>query len=105
MIGIKKFFLESESPTLMLICIYLFNQQQRTKINASYSSWEDILFGVPQRSILGPSFFSIFMSDLFIILEEIDFASYADDNTPFVTEATSENEVSSLEICSASLFE
>ena len=34
-----------------------------------------------------------------------DFASYADDNTPFVSEATPENVVSSLYTCSASLFE
>ena len=45
------------------------------------------------------------MCDLFIILEEIDFASYADDNVPFVSEATPENVVSSLGSCSASLFE
>ena len=54
---------------------------------------------------MGPLLFKIFMCDLFIILEKIDFASYADDNTPFVSEATPENVVSSLESCSASLFE
>ena len=42
------------------------------------------------------------MCDLFIILEEIDFASYADD---LLSEATLENIMSSLESCSASLFE
>ena len=41
----------------------------------------------------------------FIILGEIDFVSYADDNTPFVSEATPENVVSSLESCPAGLFE
>ena len=45
------------------------------------------------------------MCDLFIILEEIGFARYSDVNTPFVYEATRENVVSSLESCSASLFE
>ena len=45
------------------------------------------------------------MCDLFIISGEIDFASYADDNTHFVSEATPENAVSSLESCCASLFE
>ena len=51
-------------------------------MNANCNSWEEILFGVPQGSILGPLHFKIFMCDLFTILEEIGFASYADDNTP-----------------------
>ena len=45
------------------------------------------------------------MCHLLIVLEEIDFASYADDNTPFISKATPENVVSSLENCSASFFE
>ena len=36
---------------LRLFCSYLSNRKQRTKINESYSSWEEILFGVPQGSI------------------------------------------------------
>ena len=78
---------------LRLICSYLFNRQQRAKINASYSPWEEMLFRVLQGSILGPLLFNIFMYDLFVILEEKDFASYADNNTPFVSEATPENVV------------
>ena len=34
------------------------------------------------------------MCDLFTIAEEIDFASYANDNTSFVSEVTPENVVS-----------
>ena len=41
---------------LRLARSYLSNRKQRTKINESYSSWEEILFGVPQGSILGPLF-------------------------------------------------
>ena len=39
---------------LRLVQNYLSNRKQRTKINTEYSSWEEILFGVPQGSILGP---------------------------------------------------
>ena len=38
---------------LRLIHSYLTNTKQRTKVNLGYSSWEEILFGIPQGSILG----------------------------------------------------
>ena len=62
---------------------YLKNRMQRTKINSEYSYWEEIMFGVPQGSILEPLSFNIFFCDLFLIMENIDIASYADDNTPY----------------------
>ena len=55
-------------PALKLIQSYLSNRKQRTKINATYSSWEEILFGVPQGSILGPLLFNVFLCDLFCIM-------------------------------------
>ena len=48
-----------------------------------YSSWEAILFGVPQGSILDALLFDIFLCDMFWMCETADFASYADDNTPY----------------------
>ena len=60
---------------------YLANRKQRTKINQSFSSWENIIFRVPQGSILGPILFSIFIAYLLLVIDDIDFASYADDKT------------------------
>ena len=68
-------------PALNLIQNYLANRKQRTKINDSYSPWSDILFGVPQGSILGPLLLNVFLNDLFLILKDVNIADYADDNT------------------------
>ena len=67
-----------------LIHKYLFHRKQRTKVNSSHSSWEEILFGVPQGSILGSLLFNIFVWDLFSVLSDVKLTCYADDNTPYV---------------------
>ena len=73
-----------ELNALNFLCSYLTNRYQRVKINNSFSEWSEIIYGVPQGSILGPLLFNIFLSDLFLFLPETTFASYADDNTPFL---------------------
>ena len=89
---------------LKLIYSYLKNSKQRTKIDSTYSSWEEILFGVPQESILEPWLFNTFLCDLFYSMHETDFASYADDNTPYVTGDSTEGVINSLENVSIKLF-
>ena len=89
---------------LKLVHNYLSNRKQRTKINSTYSSLLEIIFGVPQGSILGPLLFNIFLIDLFFIIEDTDIASYADDNTPYVIADNIDGVIKSLEEASEILF-
>ena len=50
---------------LELIMSYLNDRWQRTKINMSFSTWSELLCGVPQGSVLCPKFFNIYIIDLF----------------------------------------
>ena len=60
----------------------IFRRKQRA-VNNLYSTWLEILSGVPQGSILAPLIFNIFLADLFFILSKFDTANYADNNMPY----------------------
>ena len=72
-----------DMPSLKLINSYLSKRRQRIKIKDVYNSWFEILFEVPQSSILCPLLFNIFICHLFMFLPKNDIANYTDDNTPY----------------------
>ena len=64
-------------PSLKLLHSYLTKRKQRVKLNDTYSLWLEIIFGVPQGSILGPLLFNIFLCDLFQFFPDLDVTNYA----------------------------
>ena len=86
-----------ELNSVKLIHSYLVNRQQRVRINSNYSSWSEILFGVPQGSILGPLLFNIYLSDLFLFTPDSEIVNYADDNSPYACKLDNKSVICKLE--------
>ena len=71
----------------------------------TYNSWQEILSGVPQGSILEQILFNIIICHLFFIKEDGDIVNYADDNTPYLRGKNVEEVLNSLENVSSNLFQ
>ena len=52
-------------PALKLLYSYLCNRWHKTNINTSFSTWKELLMGIPQGSILEPLLFNRYLNDLF----------------------------------------
>ena len=74
-----------DQTSLKVIISYLKNSTQTTKVGSSFSEFFNIIYGVPQGSILRPLLFIIYICDLFIVNKYVNFSSSADDTTPFIT--------------------
>ena len=86
-----------DMKSLRFLYSYLNGKKQRVKVNDKYSSFEEILFGVSQGSILGSLLFNISISYLFLILNNKGIASYVDENTPYCSYKNFEDVMTYLE--------
>ena len=68
-----------DSRVVNLVANYLSDRQQRVRLSGQHSSMKTITRGVPQRSILGPILFNIFMNDLSYAIDECTLFTYAGD--------------------------
>ena len=48
---------------------------------STFSSYLEILRGVPQGSLLGPILFKLFINDLMFFIQETEVCNFADDTT------------------------
>ena len=67
-----------------LIKSYLYNKSQYVSYNTQNSSTKGIQCRVPQRSILGPHFFIIYINDLSNVFQKIFSILFPDDTNIFI---------------------
>ena len=72
-----------DNTALVLITDYLTNQNQRVKLGLNFSACPEILRVTPQRSILRPILFNLFINDLKFFVKETEVCNFADDITTY----------------------
>lgn len=66
---------------LNLIQNYLTTRQQYVEFKNCISTRQNVITGIPQGSILGPLFFSIYINDIIHSTNKFNYLMYADDTT------------------------
>ena len=67
--------------SIQLLESYLSNRKQYVQLDDVMSSMQYIKTGIPQGSIVGPLFFSIYINDIVKCTKKFSCIPYADDTT------------------------
>ena len=70
-----------DENSLVFIYSYLKRRDQYVRINSVYGSFQRILSGIIQESVLGPILFNFYINDLLFFIKEAEVYNYADDNS------------------------
>ena len=71
------------TEALTFLYSYLNRRLQGVIINDAENIFEILLSGVPQSSILGPTFLNIFIIDWLLFINKATLANFADNNTVY----------------------
>ena len=73
---------------LEIVSAYLLGRRQRVKLDGVHSTWRTIKTGVPQRSLLGPLLFNMYVNDLNYFITNTSLRLYADDTTQYASDVS-----------------
>ena len=81
LLQILQFEIGIDGIVLKWIESFLTGRTQRVRINGSFSESLDVLFGVPQGSVLGPFLFNVYVRSQSDVFKQLKFksSSFADD--------------------------
>ena len=74
-----------QDSSLSWITSYLSGRSQKVVTSSNESTWENVINGVPQGSVLGPLLFTILVSDIGDVIKRGRYHLYADDTQLYYT--------------------